>query len=146
MKNTDMTEINTYPTKEEILATKPEFKEGIILLIKTWKSSIIKDWKKKELLDKITNLAFLIQALCISHDKNPPKIILRDEYACDIKKKKIYLDVDNPSIISTLHETAHYLFGKDELIACQWSIWLFKECFPKSFEKLEFKGHLLIKK
>ena len=135
-----------YPTKEEILATKPRFKHGTTLITNMWKFSRIKNWKTKEYWMKIDELAILIQVLSALHLKKEPQIILSNKYACDIKGRKIYLDIDNPSIISTLHETAHYLFGENELTACRWSIWLFKECFPKSFEKLEFKEHLLIKK
>lgn len=53
--------------------------------------------------------------------------------------------VEHPSIISSLHELGHHLFGSDELEACRYAIGLFKAGFPKSFDKLQWQGHMLVK-
>jgi len=57
----------------------------------------------------------------------------------------ISVDAGNPSIISALHELGHHLFGSDELDACRYAIGLFKAGFPRAFEKLQWKGHLLVR-
>lgn len=46
------------------------------------------------------------------------------------------------SVITTLHEVAHVLFGASERIAVTWSLVLFRECFPRSFANLTFRGHM----
>ncbi len=49
------------------------------------------------------------------------------------------------SVVAYLHEFAHTL-GKGERGACRWSLNLFKRFFPKSFGKLEPRGHMLYRK
>ena len=49
------------------------------------------------------------------------------------------------SVSAFLHEFAHVI-GKNEKGACTWSLNLFKRYFPKSFEKCDHLGHLLVKK
>ncbi len=56
----------------------------------------------------------------------------------------IYLE--KLSIITLLHEFAHAAFGHSEYKAVEWSVNLFRKVFPKQFEKLEPKGHTLVKK
>lgn len=46
------------------------------------------------------------------------------------------------SVVTFLHEFGHAL-GKGEKGTCKWSINLFRKHFPRSFEKLEPRGHLL---
>ena len=74
------------------------------------------------------------------------KIKTTTEYQYNPRTRTIYHNKNNPSIISSLHELAHHLYGEDELIACKWSINLFRTAFPKSYAKLECENHLLIKK
>jgi hypothetical protein len=65
-------------------------------------------------------------------------------YAYDPVANTILLDHNHPSIVSTLHEFWHSVIGESELEACRFSVWLFKETFPKSYEELKWKGHMLI--
>lgn len=46
------------------------------------------------------------------------------------------------SVITTLHETAHLLFGPSERVACSWSLRLYRDCFPRSWSRLRFDGHV----
>lgn len=135
-----------YPTKEEILKEKPKFRKGTILITNLWKTTAFKGWKKEENWVKTEKLGLLIEALSALHRKKSPGIILGHEYCFDIRQKAICLDINNPSIISSLHELGHYLYGSSELKACRWSIWLFKECFPELYKQLEWKKHMLVKK
>jgi hypothetical protein len=64
-------------------------------------------------------------------------------YAYDPWNCTILLDHNHPSLISALHEFGHYLHGESELEACQFSVWLFKEVFPRSYEKLSWDKHML---
>lgn len=47
------------------------------------------------------------------------------------------------SVITYLHEFGHAR-GWDERYACIWSINLFKRIFPKSFERCDFQGHMVV--
>jgi hypothetical protein len=62
--------------------------------------------------------------------------------------KTIFMEPESDgkySVVVFLHEYGHAL-GKNEVKTCTWSINLFRLCFPKSYAKLEPKGHLLYKK
>ena len=46
------------------------------------------------------------------------------------------------SVITFLHEWGHVLKGHSEFEACRWSLRLFRRCFPKSWSRLRFEGHV----
>jgi hypothetical protein len=46
------------------------------------------------------------------------------------------------SVITYLHEFGHVLKGHDEFAACRWSLRLFRRCFPKSWGRLRWEGHV----
>jgi hypothetical protein len=133
-----------YPTKEEILASEPKFHEEMLWCVKEW-SLLLKGWKNMDNAKKMLSLEFLIYTICPFYKKEMPKIKWTTEYKYNLRTKTMYLNIDNPSIISTLHELGHHLHGASELKACQWSVHLFKGAFPKSYAKLKWKGHLLVK-
>lgn len=132
-----------YPTKEEILKEHPNFEGDTIKIILDWKKKHIKNWNKISSKKKIGKLYGLIMKLTNEtvHIKTKG-----ERYYYNPQTRTIHCDTENPSIISTLHEISHHLNGNSELTACRWSVWLFKICFPVSYEKLEWKNHLLIKK
>ena len=133
-----------YPTKKKILAEKPEISMLTIEMVKLWKKIALPGWKKDNQLIQFNKLQNLI-LLVTGTEGKPVPIVMHGHVNALLDGKIILLDMNKLSIISTLHETAHYLFGPSELTACRWSIHLFKTCFPKQFEKLDWKGHLLIK-
>ena len=133
-----------YPTKEEILATNPYYNSHITWITEEW-AKLISGWKDIDETKKMLSLEFLIYKICRMQKKTMPKIKWSSTYKYNPKTKTMYLDKDKPSIISTLHELGHHLHGASELKACQWSIHLFAEAFPKSYAKLKWKGHLLVK-
>lgn len=49
------------------------------------------------------------------------------------------------SVVTALHEFGHAR-GMGERAACQWSINLFRRCFPEQFSKLEHVGHTLVRR
>ena len=46
------------------------------------------------------------------------------------------------SVITFLHEWGHVLKGSSEFEACRWSLRLFQRCFPRSFARLRWEGHV----
>ena len=133
-----------YPTKEKILEKRPNIKEYDIQTALDWKNICLSlgSWKKASKEEKIENLKTLIIVISGNHNLSI-HIELSDEYAYEAALNTIYLDKNNPSILSSLHELGHHLYGHSELKACRWSIWLFKECFPGLYKQLKWEGHML---
>ena len=46
------------------------------------------------------------------------------------------------SVITFLHEWGHVIHGSSEVDACRWSLNLFQRCFPWSWARLRFEGHM----
>lgn len=158
-----------YPTKKEILTllpTQPLPTLKTILSIQEWKK--YNYFNNKNNKAKIEILHILIVILYNRYLKTKPYIPLAvfsqngTRYQFNTKKSIITLDKNHPSIISTLHEFAHALYHykpktltpeeltlinklKPEFFACVWSINVFKTVWPRSFNKLTWSEHRLIK-
>lgn len=48
----------------------------------------------------------------------------------------------NLSVISMAHEVFHHILGASEHDVCRHSLALFKMCFPRSWERIRFEGHM----
>ena len=46
------------------------------------------------------------------------------------------------SVITFCHEWGHRIHGRSDVKACRWSLNLFRRCFPLSWSKLRFEGHM----
>ena len=134
---------NMYPTKKEILKYKIHKKKESLLTMRIWKKDNFKRWKDKTSQEKIRELNKLINNLNKINQGKNLRISESDKYCYDIKEQIIFHDTNNPSIVSSLHELAHHLYGSNELITCAWSIQHFIDIFPKQYKKLQWKGHLL---
>lgn len=137
-----------YPTKKEILENPPRLNSETIEKILLWKKGYMSNkWKTLQNEEKIKRLNILIYWIQIAENTGiqPSKNRTGKEYKYSQRTQTIYHSKTNPSIISSLHELAHHLFGRNELNACRWSVHLFKICFPSSYQKLKWSNHLLIK-
>lgn len=136
------------------MANKPTLLKEEIEYIEKWKN---KEWKKAKKAQvqkeytKILAIRVLLKNLCRIHKKECPFVITcitpatkGTSASYDHKTKTISLY--DTSIITTLHELGHYFYGSSELKACSYSVHLFISAFPKAFDKLRWKKHLLIKK
>lgn len=142
-----------YPTRKEILFELEEFEkngeyEGDILkALANWKyREYNRRWSKLNNAEKIISLRSLLYHISINRNDQSLRCDLKDQYCYNRKTKTISLDLNHPSILSTLHELGHHIHGSSELKACVFSIWYFKHFFPKEFHNLTWKGHLLVKK
>lgn len=135
-----------YPTKEQILENKTKIKEwkNIRQITLDWKTIYYdKQWKKYHKHKKTYLIAVLI---CRILDEMKNKAVFNvnsHNYSYNIQTKTINLIMNKPSIISSLHELGHALFGKSELEACSFSVHLFKECFEEEYKKLIWHNHML---
>lgn len=139
--------IAKYPTKEEILAYKYTPDKRTVRILEDWKKESWKEAKDKDIRFKRMSLARLIEELNLSYDNvETAHVDVTDLPTCFYKPdtRTIYLD-NSGSIISALHEYGHHLFGGEELMACVFSVNLFKEVFPKAYAKLRWEGHMLKK-
>ncbi len=136
-----------YPTTEEVIA-------AVSITNVDWCLPIVKQWKKEHYnrkwskLTKLQKLQELI-TLANSFKSYSPTItyaVTHGQYYC----YKPYINQieigPEPSIMSTLHEVGHALLGTSELDACRFSVAIFQKVFPKEFNQLEWKGHMLIRK
>jgi hypothetical protein len=132
-----------YPTRQEILKSPPKFPPEVINYINYWKNSI---WPQGVTTKQQKGwISLLLLEISLLYKKPFKKIKCGPSYKYSPATKTICLG-PKPSIISSLHELGHHLYGASELEACKFSVHLFKEAFPKSFEKLTWKGHTLVKK
>jgi Zn-dependent peptidase ImmA (M78 family) len=136
-----------YPTRKQILATKPKINKKTIEITLKWKNEFLKGWKTTPKEKKILYLKYLIIAINESRKKYEEISFSKSNAdAYSPVSQRIYLNSDKPSILSALHELGHHLFGSSELTACRWSVWLFKTCFPGLYKELKWDKHLLVKK
>ena len=134
-----------YPTKEEIMITPYQLNQKHIQMVLDWRDNEYKkNWLRASPEEKGILLARLVNYLD-DDNSGSAKVKYGSQYCYQPDTQTIYLDRNNPSIVSTLHEFGHHLLGADELEVCRFSVWLFKECFPEAFQKLTWKGHMLVK-
>jgi hypothetical protein len=101
--------------------------------------------------ERIEKFRTLIHEVCAAAGVKPPSVMFSiDEeqssggsFYCPALKQIVL--VGRPSVITTLHEVCHYLHGESEHVACAWSLRLFRDCFPRSWSRLKFSGHMALK-
>ena len=125
---------NKYPTPEQIIkkATNLKVSEDFSLAVCSWiAAGYYKNWSSKSNDTKSSSLKSLIERLVIRNPYGSPNLrVLAEPFpSCYIKAEEvIIINNENPSIITALHEFAHFLTGNgDELFACAWSVVLFKK-------------------
>ena len=123
-----------YPSKEEILAHSDLLTKQDITILKTWKKT-----------KQHCNLNCLLLFHLAKSFGKEIDVYVSNKYAYHPRLNSISLDASHPSIISTLHEIGHAKFGPNELLACAWSVQMFRAVFPKAYAKLKWRGHMLVK-
>lgn len=135
---------NNYPSSDQILNHQQLITTQQNETLKKWKTKYYKNkWKNLTNKEKHWSLYRLAQQLLtdrIIHIK------IDNYYASILNKNTLIFKKDAPSIISTLHEIGHLIYGTSELKACAFSYQLFNANFPKECNNLTWKGHMLVKK
>lgn len=135
-----------YPTRKKILSAKIEYSSEELEYMANWRKTYWRQARRHKKIEvRIYALAWLLQVMA-SFRKQNIEVSYRPDLTSayyDPNENTIHLTGD--SIISALHELAHAFYGPSELMACAWSIQLFKRFFRKSFKRLRWKGHLLIR-
>jgi len=139
--------IIVYPTKKEIenalLTTNVEL---YLQAVRDWKIKYYnKKWGNGLEIYKIVALTELVKSISSVSTNKYIKCVYGDEYHYSIAHNTIMLS-SNPSILSTLHEIGHAIWGNSEIDACRFSIAIFKQIFPKEYSRLIWVGHMLKQK
>ena len=124
---------------EEIMAEEMPLPKLFKDILKGWKKRFWKGWNTRPAEEKLQALTSLIQLLtCL-------EVNIKEgaKYRYFSDTQTIELDSQHPSLVSTLHEIGHHYYGGSELLACRFSVQLFKAVFPGSFKKLKVDGHRL---
>ena len=140
-----MTKKHIYPTKEQILSGDVKHRPEIIRAVFVWKRDI---WYKirntANSRERFDALARLLKEIASHYNKVIDIVFVPEAPTCSQKGNLIIIN-QSVSIISGLHELAHFLFDGNEFKACRWSIWLFKKTFPRAYQELTWRGHMLVK-
>lgn len=138
-----------YPTKEEIMDPPHTHKPDVIRLVKLWKREVWFPLRNQNPTDeqRFEALKALLQRIAVEqYQKEVNVVYVPDAGSCYFQPGTNTIGINKSlSILSSLHELAHFLFGSSELKACRWSVWLFKKTFPKAFSQLEWRGHMLVR-
>jgi hypothetical protein len=90
-----------------------------------------------------------IYDICVAAGATPPNVIFAISEQED-SGQSCYFPATNTivlskcSVITALHEIGHLLLGRSEYAVCAWSLALFRRCFPKSWSRLTFDGHMAL--
>lgn len=135
-----------YPHRvEDVLDPTMTFDPKVVTSVKRfsrsrpWRGTVAERQKKFRKLH-----VELAKALSV----NPPILIFSRSAHGDTRESCYILSQDTIilvglSVVTFLHEWGHRLHGRSEREACRWSINLFRECFPRSFARCRFEGHML---
>jgi hypothetical protein len=139
---------NGYPTREEILARELKFKRGTLAAAKAWKRDHYDgQWAAKTVEQKLASLCELVDVL--DGGRRTVRVTVGDLYCYHPATRTITLDGRRPSIVSTIHEMGHHVrprgdHRESELEACRYSVWMFRKVFPRAYERLNWRGHMLV--
>ena len=138
-----------YPTRKKIFARRIKYRNAVFETLIEWKiKNFDKKWSKftEETRQNALSLLVLNLRICYLEIEKPIAITFLNNQYCHFNTATNTINICSPvSIISTLHEFAHWLHGSSEVFACRWSVQLFKKVFKKSARKLTWHGHMLIK-
>ena len=140
---------NKYPSRQEVIdrmakMNVQKYTQGL----ENWKTQHYSpQWKRKSTKEKMVALEALVYAIYYKQDK-PEDLVaiyvkMTDRYALHVKTNTILLNDERASILSTLHEVGHAIFGEPEVDACAFSVKLFAKVFPKEYSKLTWHGHMM---
>ncbi len=135
-----------YPTKEDIMDEEHKHKPEVIKAVKIWKREVWKEVKRAGDEQKFEALAGLCHKLSEIYRKPLSVVYEPSAPSCSYNPISRRISINQSlSILSTMHEFAHHIFGPSETKACRWSVWLFKKTFKVAYERLVWQGHMLVR-
>ena len=137
-----------YPASiDELDLDSVKFPPAVLEAVKAFSQS--RPWRGsiEERKDKFLRLN---NALAAAYSLPSPRLIFAIDECVDSGSSVYISDLDTIIIrgrlssITFLHEWGHKLLGPSEFKACEFSLALFRKCFPKSWGRLSFNGHMAV--
>lgn len=133
---------------QEVLVDNKKYRPAALRAVKKFAKS--KPWKGS-LSECQTKFRRLNRDLAKAYGVKEPQLVFGETVreggdsgtSCYIPGIQAIILRGRLSVVTYLHEFAHHLFGSNERKACRWSINLFRRCFPRSWTKLDFDGHMV---
>lgn len=143
-----MTHGNYPRSVQDILVKDKKYKPQALKAVRRFAKS--KPWRGS-LSERQTKFRQLNHGLAEAYGIREPNLIFGQNVpdnsdsgsSCYIPSARAIILRGRLSVITYLHEFAHCLYGSDERIACRWSVNLFRRCFPRSWQKIRFDGHMV---
>lgn len=136
-----------YPRSvEEVLDPEKKYKPAVLRAVKAfrarkpWRGTVAERQEKFRKLYAALAEAYQIAEPCLIFEANEQQ---GSGASCFVPASRTIILRGRLSVVSALHEWAHFLFGFSEKTACSWSINLFCRCFPKSWARVQFDGHMI---
>jgi hypothetical protein len=141
--------MSDYPQSiDEVLDPNRKYPPAVLQAIRAFRAA--KAWQGS-LSERQAKFQTLNTALAAAYSVEPPTLVFENDDAQD-SGSSCYIPGSNTiilrgrlSVVTYLHEFAHFRFGRSERKACEWSINLFARCFPRSFARCVRDGHMLRK-
>jgi hypothetical protein len=134
-----------YPNDvSEVLDATMTFRPAALRAVRAYAKS--KPWRGT-LEERRQKIRVLYASLAAAYGVPEPTLVFGDDGEGDsgrsgaIPAMGVVILRGRISAVTALHEFAH-LLRKDERGACRWSLNLFRRCFPKSWGRLRFDGHM----
>lgn len=99
--------------------------------------------------ERRAKFATLNRELAAAYDVEPPILVFEGDgtgdsgASCYSPATRTITMRGRLSMISLTHEWSHFRHGRSERKACHWSLNLFRRCFPTSWQRLRFEGHMV---
>lgn len=130
----------------EVLDTQRKYKPAALRAVKDFARS--KPWAGS-LMERQEKFRVLNEALAAAYGFEAPKLVfginetMDGGSGCYLPALRTIILKGRLSVVTYLHEFAHFLYGGSERTACRWSLNLFRRCFPRSWARLRFEGHMV---
>ena len=139
--------IRNYPrTAAECLDPHRKYKPAVLRAVKAFARSkpfvgtVVERQEKFKALNTALAAAYNVPEPCLIFQTDET----RDSgSSCFVPASRTIILRGRLSVVTLLHEIGHSLFGRSERRACRWSLNLFRRCFPRSWARLQFEGHVV---
>lgn len=142
-----MSQRDEYPqTVQDVLDENMTFRPAALRAVRAFARS--KPWRGT-IDERHWKFRALHRALCEAYGLDPqPRLIFGNDHStcsgssCFIPAANAIVLRGRLSVVTYLHEFAHAR-GMRERQACRWSINVFRRCFPLSWGRARFDGHMI---
>jgi hypothetical protein len=133
-----------YPSKSRILKRRIRHRAAAVRVVRAWKREFRGRRRTPDALRALLTRLSVVYRKPLGGIEFSSVSFFGDSY--NLHTQVITLNPSNLSIVTALHEFAHHLFGRSELQACRWSVWMFRRTFRRTYRRLDWRGHMLVRR